>query len=314
MNPTTATALVVLRRVAIVLAFVAVLLRPGVGQTSVSEQLSDLDVLVVVDRTRSMAALDHDGRNPRIRGVQADLTALAKALPGARFGLLTFGAETRLVMPFSSDTTAFDAAVETIYLEGPKDGAGSAADRPVPELTAVLKRAQEQRPERRRIVVYAGDGENTTGADDSERQSFEDVRDLVAGGAVLGYGTSDGGPMPESDGLDGAAGYVRDPETAETAISHADLGNLREIADQLGVRFQHRTGPGDLAPLVKSFAASYSDGQGGHDRPAKHDLTWLAALVLLGLVLLELRAGWHAVWTSRHALRPARAPREGGRR
>ncbi|KAB2811997.1 VWA domain-containing protein [Pimelobacter simplex] len=305
MSPATAGLLVVLRRVGIALAFVAVLLRPGVGQTSVSEQLSDLDVLVVVDRTRSMAALDYDGRTPRITGVQADLTALAKALPGARFGLLAFGAETRLVMPFSSDTTAFDAAVETLYLEGPKDGAGSAADRPVPELTAVLERAEDQSPDRRRIVVYAGDGENTTGSDE-DPQSFEDLRDLVAGGAVLGYGTSEGGPMPESDDLDGALGYVRDPETAETAISRADLGNLEKIADQLDVPFEHRTAPGGLAPLAKSFAASYSDGQGGHERPAKHDLTWLAALVLLGLVLLELRAGWRAVWTSRDALLPAR--------
>lgn len=306
MSPRTAAALVVLRRVAIVLAFVAVLLRPGVGQTSVSEQLSDLDVLVVVDRTRSMAALDHDGHEPRIRGAQADLVALAKALPGARFGLLLFGAETRLTMPFSSDTTAFDAAVETIYLEGPKDGAGSAADRPAAELRAVLERAEEKSPERRRIVVYVGDGENTEGSPDVDDEAFDGVRELVAGGAVLGYGTSDGGPMPESDELDGALGYVRDPESGEPALSHADLGNLERIADQLGVRFEHRTDPGGLGPLVRSFAASYSDGRGGHERPAQHDLTWLAALVLLGLVVLELRAGWHAVWTSRRALLPAR--------
>ena len=305
MSPATAAALVIARRIGIALAFVLVLLRPGVGHTSVPEQLSDLDVLVVVDRTRSMAALDYDGRHPRITGVQADLTALAEKLPGARLGLLAFGAETRLLVPFTSDTTAFAGAVETLALERPKDGVGSAADRPVPELTEVLKRAADRSPERRRIVVYVGDGENTEGDPDVGRQAFDGVRDLIAGGAVLGYGTAEGGPMPQSDSLDGGEGYLRDPESYEPAISHADLDNLQRIADQLGVSFQHRTAAGGLDPLVRSFAASYSDGQGGRDRPARHDLTWLAGVLLLGLVLLELRSGWRAAWTSHRALLPA---------
>ena len=293
-----ATALTVVRRVAIVLAFVAVLLRPGVGHTEAPTQLSDLDVLVVVDRTRSMAALDYEGRQPRIIGAKADLKALADELPGARFGMLAFGADARLLMPFTPDTSAFDAAVETLYLEGPTDGTGSRADRPVPELEQVLKRAADRNPERRRIVVYVGDGENTGSTEDAGHD-FGVVKGLIAGGAVLGYGTPQGGPMPQSDDFDNSLGYLRDPKTDDDAISHAALDHLDRIARQLGVRFEHRTAPGGLRPLVDSFAASYSDGQGGHDRPAQHDLTWLAGLALLGLVLVELRAGWRAVWRTR---------------
>ena len=302
MSPVTATTLTVVRRVAIVLAFVAVLLRPGVGHTEVPSQLSDLDVLVVVDRTRSMSALDYEGRQPRIIGAKADLKALADELPGARFAMLAFGADARLLMPFTTDTSAFAAAVETLYLEGPTDGDGSRADRPVPELEQVLARAEKQSPDRRRIVVYVGDGEDTSNADgntDGAGHDFSAVRHLIAGGAVLGYGTTQGAPMPQSDDFDTSLGYLRDPKTDEDAISHADLTHLDRIARQLGVAFEHRTAPGGLRRLVDSFAASYSDGNGGHDRPAQHDLTWLAALVLLGLVLIELRAGWRAVWRTR---------------
>ncbi|GAA3668796.1 hypothetical protein GCM10022237_30840 [Nocardioides ginsengisoli] len=299
MSPSRATTLTVVRRLAIVLAFVAVLLRPGVGHTEVPTQLSDLDVLVVVDRTRSMAALDYDGRTPRIIGAKADLKALADELPGARFGMLAFGADARLLMPFTTDTSAFDAAVETLYLEGPTDGSGSRADRPVPELQDVLKRAADQSPDRRRIVVYVGDGEDTGSAAEEAGHDFGDVRDLVAGGAVLGYGTTQGGPMPQSDDFDTSLGYLRDPTTDDTAISHADLEHLDRIAHQLGVPFEHRTAPGGLRKLADAFAASYSDGHGGHDRPAQHELTWLAGLVLLGLVLVELRIGWRAVWRTR---------------
>jgi Ca-activated chloride channel family protein len=299
MSPARATSLTVARRVAIVLAFVAVLLRPGVGHTEVPTQLSDLDVLVVVDRTRSMAALDYDGREPRIIGAKADLKALAEELPGARFGMLAFGADARLLMPFTTDTSAFDAAVETLYLEAPTDGSGSRADRPVPELQEVLERAAEQSPDRRRIVVYVGDGEDTGSAAQEAGHDFGDVKHLIAGGAVLGYGTEQGGPMPQSDDFDTSLGYLRDPATDDTAISHADLPHLDRIARQLGVPFDHRTAPGGLRKIADAFAASYSDGHGGRDRPAQHELTWLAGLVLLGLVLVELRAGWRAVWRAR---------------
>lgn len=310
MSPTTSTALMLARRIGIVLLFVVVLLRPGFGRAEVPTQLADLDVVVVVDRTRSMAALDHDGRQPRITGAKADLTALAAALPGARFGMLVFGTDARVVLPLTSDSAAFGAAVETLYLEKPKDGIGSRADRPVPELEDMLERAAERAPQRRRIVVFVGDGEDTTSEGGNE--TYADVADLVAGGAVLGYGTTRGAPMPQDDQLDGTLGFIQDPETGATAQSRADLDNLRQVADELGVPFEHRTRPGGVEDIAASFEAAYSDGTGDHRRPAEHDLTWLAGILLLGLLLLELHAAWRAVWTSRSVLAPA--PRKGGER
>ncbi|GAA4812902.1 VWA domain-containing protein [Nocardioides caeni] len=303
-GPVAATGLTIARRVAIVLAFVAVLLRPGLGEAESPVQLSDLDVLVVLDVTRSMAALDHqagEDKEARITGAKADLADLAAALPGARFGMVTFGAEGRLTVPFTTDAAAFLAAVETTYLERPRDGAGSRADRGASETTAVLARAEEQRPERRRIVVYVGDGEDTSeeGAD----QTFEDAADLVADGVVLGYGTEDGAAMPASDDLDDSEGYVEDPETGSTAISRADFDNLQAIAHELGVPYVHRTSSGGIDDIAEDFESSYVDGEGGRDdRPAEHDLTWVAGLVLLALVLLELRAGWRSTWRAHRTL------------
>lgn len=297
--------LVVVRRVAIALTFVIILLRPGVGQADVATQLNDVDVLVVVDRTRSMAALDYAGSKPRIEGVRNDLSALADELPGARFAMLGFGAEARLVLPFTTDVAAFRSAVETLDLERPRQGDGSRADRPVAETVQVLERAEEQRPERRRVVVYLGDGEDTTaGGSDSD---FGDVAEHVVGGAVLGYGTEDGAKMPAADDLSLDAGYVEDPESGESAVSRADLDHLREIADDLDVDFLHRTRSGGLDEVVASFDASYVDGERGDGPPAKHDLTWVFGLLLLGLLLLELREGWRALWRTPDVLLPRKA-------
>lgn len=308
MTPAAAAALVVARRVGIVLAFLAVLARPGIGEAEAPTEVADLEVLVVMDRTRSMAALDHAGNAPRIVGATADLAELAGSLPGARFAVLAFGAESRLVLPFTSDSSAFNAALQTFDLEGPQDGIGSRADRPVPELVEVLERAEEERPDRRRVVVYVGDGEDTgTGAD----HSFRDVRELAEGGIVLGYGTPEGAVMPVSDDYTTEDGFVRDNTTYDNAISRADLDNLRQIAEELDVPFEHRTTAGGMEQVAESFEASYLEG--GEGRPAEHDLTWLAGLVLLGLVLVELRSAWRALWRAQRTLEPAGAPKGRGR-
>jgi Ca-activated chloride channel family protein len=267
----------------------------------VPNQVSDIEVLVVVDRTRSMSALDYqDG--PRIYGAQRDLAELADALPQARFALLTFGRYVTLELPFTSDPAAFDTAIETLQLEGPFDGSGSEADRPLEDMQETLVRADEQHPDRRRIVVYVGDGENTA---DGEQTSFAELEDLVDGGIVLGYGTEEGARMPEADDLSTDDGYLYDQDAGEDAISRIDEDNLRTIADELGIDYAHRTEPGGMRDIAGDFEATYA-ADDREDAPAKHDLTWLFGLILLGLVLLELRSWWRALWTSHTALAPAR--------
>lgn len=296
------TVLLLARRIGIVVALVLILLQPGLGTRAAPSQLSDIEVLVVVDRTRSMAALDYqDG--PRIYGAQRDLTELADALPGARFALLTYGAEVELELPFTSDATTFGTGIQTLRLEGPFDGNGSRADRPLEAMREILERADEQHPDRRRIVVYVGDGENT--AESGEQASFDEIEDLVDGGIVLGYGTEEGAKMPEADDLSTEDGYIYDQDTGEDAISRIDEDNLRAIADELGIDYAHRTEPGGMGRIADEFEATYAVDE-GEDAPAEHDLTWLFGLVLLGLVLIELRSWWRALWTSHTTLTPAR--------
>lgn len=297
---TAATIWPLVRRVAILLAFVAVLLRPGIGEQDVPTQVADVEVLLVVDRTRSMAALDGRGGEPRILGAQEDLVALTEALPGARFGMITFGTQARLELPFTTDATTVVAAVETLRLEGEYAGSGSRADTPLALMTAVLERSAEQYPDRRRFVVFVGDGENTA---EGEQASFAELGDLVEGGAVLGYGTEAGARMPSADDLSPDEGYVYDFDAAEDAVSHADLANLSTVADELGATYDARTEAGGMDAVADGFEAAYT-ADVDEDRPAKHDLTWVAGLVLLALLLLELRSGWRAVWTSRATLAP----------
>jgi len=291
------TALVIARRVGIVVTFLLVLSQPGFGERAAPTEVADIEVLVVVDRTRSMAALDHQG-GPRVYGAQEDLVALMEELPGARFGLMTFGRDAGVELPFTSDSTTFTTAIETLRLEGVYDGGGSQMDRPLEDMEQVLQRADQQHPERRRMVVFVSDGENTT---DGGQASFAPLEDLVDGGVVLGYGTEEGAKMPERDNLSDSAGYVYDEATGQDAISRLDEGNLQRIAEEMGIDYAHRTEPGGMAEIAADFEASYALDE-DDESTAENDLTWLFGLVLLTLVLLELRAGWRALWTSQTAL------------
>lgn len=300
------------RRAAIVVMLGVVLARPGYGRLEVPSQLSDVDVIVVVDRTRSMAALDYDGRQPRLLGAEQDLQELAAGLPGARFAMIAFGTEARQVLPLTTDASAFDAAVQTIDLEGPQEGDGSQAERPAAVLAETLARAKDADPGRRRVVVYVGDGEDTspvgTGDQPAPADGFASLREEVSGGVVLGYGTTNGAVMPTDDPLAPGAdsgNYVVDSSTGQSAVSRADLDNLREVADQLGVPFEHRTSPGGMDDVASGIGASFADGGLGGGQRAAHDLTWLAGLLLLALLLAELRPAWRAVWRSRDELAPA---------
>jgi len=295
------TAIVLARRIGIVLLLVVILLQPGFGTRAAPSQVADIEVLVVVDRTRSMAALDYQG-GPRIYGAQRDLADLAEALPSARFALLTYGTDVELELPFTSDGTTFGTAIDTLRLEGPFDGSGSLADRPLDTMQAILERADEQHPDRRRMVVFVGDGENTA---DGDQRSYEDLEDLVDGGIVLGYGTDEGAKMPEADDLSTEDGFIYDQDTGEDAISRIDGDNLKTIADELAIDYAHRTEPGGMDAIADDFEATYAFDE-GEGAPAEHDLTWVFGLLLLGLVLVELRSWWRALWTSHTTLRPAR--------
>src|SRR3546814_8360078 len=100
-----------------------------------------MEILVVVDRTTSMSAQDWNGSEGRLEGVKRDLTELTDQFPGARFSLITFGRFTRTELPYSSDSGAFLAVVDTMSTEGAFDGAGSSVSIAHDEMLETLKRS-----------------------------------------------------------------------------------------------------------------------------------------------------------------------------
>ncbi len=276
------------RRLAAVALVAVMTLRPAIGTARANAQNSDLDVLLLVDRTLSMAAEDYDGAQTRLTGARADVELLVERYPGARFALMTFTHEAYLEVAYTADGAAIVSYAATMQPVEEYHGAGSRIDVAREEAEEVLARAAKQQPDRRRVLVYLGDGEQTSA---EPVESFASLRQHLSGALVLGYGTEQGGRMKSRPG---GSGYVKDPTTYKDALSTLDPANLQRIAEQLGGSYQHRTAPGGtLAIDVRSGPALL---QPVGVTTARNDVTWLLALLLLGPVLWEL---WDAATMAR---------------
>jgi Ca-activated chloride channel family protein len=295
-------------RILMVVVLLAIALRPTIpGTHRPPAAMGDIDIYFVVDTTSSMAAEDWDesgtggaggtrdggagesvtGRAAtRLDGVKADIASIADRVPGARYALVTFDAVTVQRMPLTTDASALQSASEAMTQEITTYSRGSSIDAPVEFLTNLLTKAEEQEPGRNRIVFYLGDGEQTSGTSPA---SFEGIAPLIAGGAVLGYGTEEGGRMREFSGYaDGSPMYIQDYTTGTDAISRMDEGNLQLIASQLGVDEMHRTPGADIDPAVDGLSVGTVTVDDQVDIRRTDELYWMIAIVLGALLLTEV--------------------------
>lgn len=228
------------RRVILALLLVVVAARPMVGSTMTISYEAGVDVVIMIDRTTSMAAEDHAGHQPRLAGVKEDMFSILSAASGSRFAVVVFDNEARVALPFTTDVMAVSSLVDAIGWRETSYGTGSDISIGIDEAQELLEQSRRERPEVGRYLVYAGDGEQTASTSPS---SFSPLADLIDGGLVLGYGTTNGGPMKEYQGSDTYVTW-----NGERAYSRIDHSALRTISYDLGVAYDHR-GSGNRVEL-----------------------------------------------------------------
>ena len=229
---------------------------------------TEANVFLVVDRSPDMAVRDLDGRT-RMEVARDDLEALVDRYPHARFAVIGFAAGPSLDWPLSADTWSLRPVLDTItpYAYGPDAVTQTNAGAASTVLRYQLISAVQQYPRATTLVFYLG-----AGAPESElpAREFTPPEGAVDGGAVLGYGTTEGGAIPGTD----------------IERSAVDEATLRGVADQLAVPYVART---DSGPLV----AELPDGGGADDAMATAsaggtETYWLPALGAAVLILIEL--------------------------
>ncbi|MGF3052500.1 VWA domain-containing protein [Microbacterium sp. YY-03] len=262
----------------------AMLLRPGIAGTPTQTVATNTDIYLVVDTTASIVAEDWGDGEPRLSGIRDDIAELVTEYAGARFSFITFASTAEVRLPLTTDSSAVMSSLAVMRPETTSVSRGSDIGAASATLERVLTAAAESTADRSRMVFYFGDGEQTSSRDP---KSFVDSAELVDGGAVFGYGTTEGGPMKVT------SGYATDsPDDSyieyegEIALSVLDEENLQTIADDLGIELQVR----DAGSTVQFPAAPRSSMTLANSETAGgiFDLSWILAIAVSLIVAWEL--------------------------
>jgi Ca-activated chloride channel family protein len=282
-----------LRRAGLLLLPAVLALGPSVGGGTSAPGITNLDVVVAVDTTPSLGALDYAGTQQRLAGVQKDLLALGPKVQGARLELITFDSNASVILPFTTDQSAFASAVDSITPEPSSYSQGSAIDKPIDLILQELKSSKAHFPQHQRLLFYLGDGEQTIG---QPVQSFAPLAPYLNGGAVLGYGTTKGANMIDYSSLglfSSTTTYIKTINTGTStlvpAVSKMDPVTLQAIAQQLKVPYQDRDEGGSITSVYKASRVSLAVDHSQHI-VRYLNLYWLVAIPYAGLVFWEWQA------------------------
>lgn len=228
------------------------------------------NVFVLLDRSPNMAVQDIDGR-ARMELARDDVKALIDRYPLARFTIISFAADPALDWPLSADTWSLrpvlDGADPYAYGRDAVTQANAGAANTV--LRYQLISAGAQFPRAENLVFYLG-----AGAPESRlpAREFDLPPDSVDGGAVLGYGTQAGGPVPGTD----------------IARSPIDDVALRAVADQVGVAFIARADAAPLAAVLPEASEPSPEQTPVAAARRQTETYWLPLSAAAALILIEM--------------------------
>ncbi len=206
---------------------VAALARPEHGQWMREVNLRGVDVLVVLDTSRSMLATDL--APDRLERAKREVRALLDRLRGDRAGLVAFSGDARLVCPLTSDPSSFRVFLDD--LDSNSLGRGGTA---VGEGLEQALDALEDAAEGARVVVLLTDGEDHDSDPPPDQVAY---RALALGIPVhvIAFGTAEGSTIPVRLD-DGDTDVVRDQD-GQPVISAPNEPLLASITGITGGAF-----------------------------------------------------------------------------
>lgn len=268
------------RATLVLLMIGAITLQPVLGEDDGVDPPAGLDVLLVIDRTTSMGAEDWDGERPRIEGVAHDVEQLVSELGAARWSVIAHDNLARVAMPWTTDSSAVLTMARTMGWREESHGTGSDVAVAAPLAEELLADVAAQRPDSKRLLVYFGDGEQTS---PEPPTSFAPLQPYLDGALVLGYGTEEGGRMRQRPDVEDLVTRGGVPQ-----LSHIDHDSLQRMADELGGTYEYRTAPNALASGLPAPAVAVVD-----ETDPRFPLSGLLALVAL------VPIGWDVFGTLR---------------
>ncbi len=245
------------------------------------------NVIFVIDDTISMLANDCE-EGTRLDAVNKDCTDIIDKLIGARFAVISFHNVSNILCPFNDDVTFIKSIIDSIYPLSEINAKGSDLSVCKKDLLTELKSAEANGAYT--VVFFISDGEDNKTEKD---YNFSELAEYIDDGAVLGYGTPEGGemyvrsyfddeddePAPIQTYISGQ-GYVN-------ALSKIDESNLKGIADGLGVEYYNMNKTKNIDSIIERVIKNVEVGMQEKTEQGFDETYYYFVIGLLVMVLVE---------------------------
>lgn len=274
-----------LTQVAIVVLLFCINLRVMIVTNNSTVLANNLDVLFVIDNTISMTAEDYKGEQTRLSAVKEDCKYIIEELSGANFSVITFNNKAKRVTPYTKDTNMTIEAIELVEPINEFYAKGSSLNTPLETMVVSLKTSQDK-GDRVQILFFISDGEIT---DNSTLNSFKELFKYVDGGAVLGYGTTNGGKMKIKDQFSENESYLMDTSdyNYKIALSKIDENNLKQIARDANIDYINMNKQNNINSKLRKIKNSVKNSIEKSDKTSYTDTYYFLVIPLLILLMIE---------------------------
>lgn len=271
------------RKIRTVLVFAAVVLLiialagPEYGYDLQEVEQHGLDIVVVIDTSKSM--LTRDIAPDRLERAKLAALELMQDATSDRLGLVAFAGEGFVECPLTVDNSAFQQSVQALDVNAIPEG-GTAIAGAIQTAETTFRQSAAQK-----IIVLLTDGEDNVNESDALTAAQQAAKDGVKI-FTIGIGTKAGDLIMVTD-ANGNTDYVRDQQ-GNVVKSHLNEALLQQIAGATGGFYLPlRADTMDtlydrgLAPLPKTV------GQGKMIRQYHQQYYWFVAAAIL-LLLVEM--------------------------
>jgi Ca-activated chloride channel homolog len=210
------------------LLFGFALAQPQCGTKSELMKRKGIDVVVVLDASKSMLA--KDVQPSRLERAKLELTTLLDELKGDRVGLVVFAGDAFIQSPLTSDYSAVKLFLRAVDPEQMPQG-GSNIGSALTLARQVLENAD--RGAKERVIVLLSDGEDLFG---EVNEAVDQLKDSNVQVLAIGVGSEGGEPIPIYNRRGEFVDYKKDTN-GETVITRLDRAGLTAIAEATGGSF-----------------------------------------------------------------------------
>jgi Ca-activated chloride channel family protein len=227
--------------------------RPQWGQGTETITRQGIDLAIVLDTSKSMAAADV-APSRLARAVRA-ASSLLDQLEGDRIALVTFAGKPSITCPLTLDHGAVRLFLDAVDVED-VSVPGTALAAAIEEgIRALGPPAAEGTEAKGRALLVISDGEDHEGGIEAAVSAAKRAGVVIYG---VGCGTDQGAPIPE-----GESGAYKKDKQGKLITTRLDERALRSLAVDTGGKYYRATAAeGEVDEIAKALAAMDASGSG----------------------------------------------------